>query len=131
MNQNKPKTIIYKIADNQIDVIFKQNTVWLSQKQMAELFNRDRKTITEHLQNIFDQNELIKSSVCWKFQHTASDGKQYEVIHYNLDAIISVGYRTNPVEATQFRVWAKKKLKRTKNIFLILIKVFKRLFKKK
>ena len=70
-------------------------TVWLSQKQMAELFDKDRKTITRHIQNIFKSEELDKNSVCSFFEHTASDDKVYKAQYYNLDMIISVGYRVN------------------------------------
>ena len=114
---NKPdknnQIIIYNTEDGQtkIEVWMKDETVWLPQKQMAELFDKDRKTITEHIQNIFNEGELAENSVCRKFQHTATDGKNYVVKHYNLDAIISVGYRINSLRGTQFRIWATQKLK--------------------
>jgi len=105
--------IIYNTADGEtkIEVKMKNETVWLSQKQMAELFDKDRKTITEHIQNIFNEGELAKNSVCRKFQHTAEDGKTYSVNCYNLDVIISVGYRVKSLRGTQFRIWATRKLK--------------------
>ena len=78
---------------------------------MAELFQKDRKTITEHIQNVFKEGELAENSVCRKFQHTASDGKNYDVNFYNLDVIISVGYRVSSLRGTQFRIWATQKLK--------------------
>lgn len=81
-------------------------TVWLTQKLIATLFDVNVRTINEHLQNIFRNNELDKNSVIRKFRTTASDGKDYETQFYNLDAIISVGYRVNSVRATQFRQWA-------------------------
>lgn len=89
-----------------IDVRYEDSTIWLTQKLMAELFAVDVRTISEHLKNIFDQHELNPDSVVRKFRITASDGKQYQTQHYNLDAIISVGYRVNSVRATQFRQWA-------------------------
>lgn len=94
-----------------IEVRYQDETVWLSQKMMAVLFGVDVKTINEHLQNIFKSNELAENSVVRKFQITASDGKKYQVNHYNLDAIIAVGYRVNSHRATQFRQWATKVLR--------------------
>jgi hypothetical protein len=89
-----------------IEVRIEEETVWLTQKLIATLFDVDVRTISEHLQNIFNNNELDKNSVIRKFRTTASDGKKYETQFYNLDAIISVGYRVNSVRATQFRQWA-------------------------
>ena len=86
-------------------------TVWLTQKQMAELFNKDRRTITRHIQNIFKSEELDKNSVCSYFEHTASDGKTYKTQYYNLDMIISVGYRVNSKQGILFRKWATSILK--------------------
>ncbi len=105
--------IIYNTEDGEtkIEVRMKDETVWLSQKQMAELFDKDRKTITEHIQNVFKEGELAENSVCRKFQHTAKDGKTYSVNFYNLDVIISVGYRIKSLRGTQFRIWATQKLK--------------------
>ncbi len=88
-----------------------KETVWLSQKQMAELFNKDRRTITRHIQNIFKSEELDKFSVCSYFEHTASDGKTYKTQYYNLDMIISVGYRVNSKQGILFRKWATSILK--------------------
>ncbi|MBU2542924.1 virulence RhuM family protein [Patescibacteria group bacterium] len=112
-DNNSGEIIIYKTADGEtkIEVQMKNETVWLSQKQMAELFDKDRKTITEHIQNVFKEGELMENSVCRKFQHTAEDGKKYYVNFYNLDVIISVGYRVNSPRGTQFRIWATQKLK--------------------
>ena len=87
------------------------NTVWLSQAQIADLFGTKRPAITKHLSNIFKNNELRKDSVCSILEHTAADGKRYKTQYYNLDAIISVGYRVNSVNATQFRTWANQVLK--------------------
>ena len=105
--------IIYEGDNGQprIEVHIEGETVWLSQKQMAELFDKDRKTITEHIQNIFKEGELKEDSVCRKSQHTAEDGKIYGVNFYNLDVIISVGYRVKSLRGTQFRIWATERLK--------------------
>ncbi|MCK5211229.1 virulence RhuM family protein [Candidatus Parcubacteria bacterium] len=105
--------IIYNTEDGEtkIKVKVENETVWLSQKQMAELFDKDRKTITEHIQNVFKEEELAENSVCRKFQHTAADGKKYNVNFYNLDVIISVGYRVKSLRGTQFRIWATQKLR--------------------
>ena len=102
--------IIYQTEDGQIsfNVNVFENTVWLTQKQMAELFGRDRKTITRHIANVFKEGELNQNSVCSYFEHTAEDGKIYNVIYYNLDVIISVGYRVKSQRGTQFRIWATK-----------------------
>ena len=107
------KIILYKTEDGrtEIEVSLEGETVWLSQKQMAELFDKDRKTITEHIQNVFKEGELVESSVCRKSQHTAGDGKNYAVNFYNLDVIISVGYRVKSLRGTQFRIWATQKLR--------------------
>ncbi len=85
---------------------YEDETIWLTQKLMARLFEVTVPTINEHLKNIFEQGEITESSVIRKFRITASDGKSYNTQHYNLDAIISVGYRVNSVRATQFRQWA-------------------------
>lgn len=94
-----------------IEVFYEQETFWLSQKKMAELFGVDVRTINEHLQNIFKTNELEKDSVIRNFRITAADGKNYDTQFYNLDAIIAVGYRVNSQEATRFRIWATKTLR--------------------
>lgn len=109
----KNQVIIYKTEDGltQLEVQMTGETVWLSQKQMAEIFGKDRKTITEHIGNVFEEGELEKNSVCWKSQHTAADGKIYSVTYYNLDVIISVGYRVKSLRGTQFRIWATKTLR--------------------
>ncbi len=88
-----------------IQVLYKDETVWATQKAMAALFDVDRSVITKHLKNIFDSDELTMEQVCAKFAHTAEDGKTYNTLFYNLDAIISVGYRVNSIRATQFRQW--------------------------
>ncbi len=94
-----------------VEVFYKGGTIWATQKAMAALFDVDRSVITKHLRNIFEVGELMENSVCAKFAHTAADGKQYETNFYNLDAIISVGYRVNSVRATQFRRWATSVLR--------------------
>ena len=94
-----------------IEIYLQNETVWLTQQKMAELFGVDRTVITKHLKNIFDSNELVENSVCAKNAHTAEDGKTYQTKFYNLDVIISVGYRVNSSKATQFRIWATERLK--------------------
>ncbi|MBI2483986.1 virulence RhuM family protein [Candidatus Uhrbacteria bacterium] len=105
--------IIYNSEDGQakLDVRLDGETVWLSQKQMANLFDKDVRTVNEHIKNIFFEGELEEDSVIRKFRITASDGKQYEIMHYNLDVIISVGYRVSSLRGTQFRMWATQRLK--------------------
>lgn len=100
--------VLYKSPDGRVsmDVRLEQETLWLSQKQMADLFNTERSVITKHLHNIFQDRELSRDSVCAIFAHTAEDGKSYQTAYYNLDAIISVGYRVNSKRGTQFRIWA-------------------------
>lgn len=105
--------VVYKAPDGevQLDVHLKGETVWLTQQQMADLFGRERTVITKHLRNIFRQGELDPKSVCAKFAHTASDGKIYQVDYFNLDAVLSVGYRVNSKRGTQFRIWATRTLR--------------------
>ena len=98
-------------GEDSIEVRYQDDTIWLTQKLMAELFSVDRSVITKHLQNIFNDNELDQDSVCASFAHTAADGKNYNTNFYNLDAIISVGYRVNSRRATQFRQWATQVLR--------------------
>ena len=94
-----------------IEATFENDTVWLSIDQMSELFQRDRSVIGKHVRNIFKEGELDKNSVWAKFAYTASDGKEYNVDYYNLDVIISVGYRVKSLRGTQFRIWATGILK--------------------
>ncbi|MDD4754081.1 MAG: virulence RhuM family protein [Desulfitobacteriaceae bacterium] len=105
--------IMYQTEDGltKIETTFDGDTVWLSIDQMAELFQRDRSVIGKHIRNIFKEGELEKSSVWAKFAYTASDGKEYQVDFYNLDVIISVGYRVKSLRGTQFRIWANNVLK--------------------
>jgi len=98
-------------GEDSIEVRIADETVWLTQKLMAELFGVERSVITKHLKNIFKGGELVQDSVCANFAHTAADGKTYNTRFYNLDAIISVGYRVNSVRATQFRQWATRVLR--------------------
>ena len=94
-----------------VEVQVDNGTVWLSQKQMAELFDKDVRTVNEHIQNVFAEKELKKKSVIRNFRIAASDGKMYQTKHYNLDVIISVGYRVKSQRGTQFRIWANSVLK--------------------
>ena len=107
------EVILYQTEDGQtgIDVQLKDETVWLTQAQMQELFGRERSVLTKHINNVFKEGELDKERVCAKFAHTAADGKTYQVAHYNLDVIISVGYRVKSKRGTQFRIWATTVLK--------------------
>lgn len=98
-------------GNKRVAVYYQGETVWLTQKQLAELYNVDRSVITKHLSNIFSEDELQEDSVSAIFAHTAEDGKTYQTNFYNLDAIISVGYRVNSVQATQFRIWATQTLR--------------------
>ena len=111
MEEKKNEIILFENQGVKLEVNLKDETVWLTQKQMAELFDKDRKTITRHIQNIFKDEELIENSVCSFFEHTANDGKKYKVKYYNLDMIISVGYRVNSKRGILFRKWATKVLK--------------------
>lgn len=99
--------VIFQIdnKDEGIEVLYQEETLWLTQDAIAVLFDKSRSTITEHLQNIFQSQELQEDSVCRKFRRTAADGKEYITKYYNLDAVISVGYRSNSIRATQFRQW--------------------------
>ena len=107
------KLIIYKNNDGNIivDAIYKDETLWLSQKGMSKVFNVGVPAISKHLKNIFEENELDKNSVVSKMEITAPDGKNYNTEVYSLDAIIAVGYRINSKKATEFRIWATKILK--------------------
>ena len=98
-------TFVATGKEDGIQVLYKDETVWATQKAMATLFDVNRSVITKHLKNIFDSEELVSERVCAKIAHTAEDGKTYNTMFYNLDAIISVGYRVNSIRATQFRQW--------------------------
>lgn len=102
--------ILYNLPneDGKVQVIIRNETLWCTQKAMAQLFGIDRTVISKHLKNIFESSELQRDSVCAKFAHTAEDDKIYNTQFYNLDAVISVGYRVNSLQATRFRQWATK-----------------------
>ena len=105
--------ILYNAEDGKVrlEVHLEKDTVWLTQDQMADLFGRERSVITKHLRNVFKEGELEEESVRAKFAHTAGDGKTYQVQCYNLDVIISVGYRVKSKRGTQFRQWATQVLR--------------------
>ena len=107
------KIEIYQNNNGQtaVDVTFDKDTIWLSLNQLSVLFNRDKSVVSRHLKAIFICGELLQSSVVAKNATTANDGKIYNVDYYNLDAIISVGYRVNSIEGTKFRQWATQRLK--------------------
>ena len=109
----KSNLLMYTTEDGltKIEATFVNDTVWLSLEQMSELFQRDKSTISRHIKNIFTEGELNRESVVAKFATTASDGKTYQVDYYNLDVIISVGYRVKSLRGTQFRIWATNILK--------------------
>lgn len=115
MVDKKPETniIMYTTEDGltKIEANFDDETVWLSIDQMAELFQRDKSTISRHIKNVFAEGELNRDTVVANFATTASDGKTYQVVYYNLDVIISVGYRVKSHRGTQFRIWAMGILK--------------------
>jgi hypothetical protein len=113
MTEDKDQVVLYQAPDGAItlDVRLEGETVWLTQKQMATLFDTERSVITKHLRNVFKSCELQEKSVCAKFAHTAEDNKLYQTLFYNLDAIISVGYRVNSKRGTQFRIWATNVLR--------------------
>lgn len=102
---------IYEGASGDIEVRVERETVWLNQAQLATLFGRERSVVAKHLRNVFGDGELDAESVCAKFAQTGNDGKTYQVDHYNLDAIISVGYRVKSTEGVRFRQWATRLLK--------------------
>ena len=109
----KSDILIYTTEDGlaKIETTFDGDTVWLSAAQMAELFQRDKSTVSRHIKNIFSEGELVRDAVVAKFATTAADGKIYQVEYYNLDVIISVGYRVKSRRGTQFRIWATGILK--------------------
>jgi len=113
MQEPTSEIIIYQNSEGniKIDVRLEEETVWLTQGQMGMLFNKDKRTISEHIGNIFKENELNEDSVVRKSRTTATDGKTYDTNYYNLDVIISVGYRVKSPQGTQFRIWATQRLK--------------------
>ena len=112
--KNLKNLIIYQSQNNEnisVEVLYNEEDFWLTQKSMSKLFNVAENNITYHLQNIFKTKELEQYSVTQKIRVTASDGKNYKTKFYNLDLIISVGYRVKSVRGTQFRIWANKVIK--------------------
>ncbi|MBO5708816.1 MAG: virulence RhuM family protein, partial [Bacteroidales bacterium] len=111
MNENK--MIIYTANDGKtkIDVRLEEETLWLTQAQMCELYQTSKSNVSEHIKHIFEEDELNEESVVRKFRTTAADGKEYLVLHYNLDMIIALGYRVRSIIATRFRQWATERLK--------------------
>ena len=105
--------ILYQTEDGgtRVQVRLQGETVWLPQQQMAELFQRERSVITKHIRNIFEEGELVEEAVCANHARTAADGKTYQTAAYNLDVIISVGYRVKSLRGTQFRIWATQRLR--------------------
>ena len=105
--------ILYQTEDGRtrVQCRFENETIWLTQKLMAELFQKDVRTINEHIQNVFEEGELSPESVIRKFRITAADGKTYDTQHYNLEVVISVGYRVKSPRGTQFRIWATQRLR--------------------
>lgn len=112
-NENQGEIVIYQTddGDTKIDVRFVDETVWLTQTQLCELYQTSKSNISEHIKHIFEEGELDEISVVRKFRTTASDGKSYNVAYYNLDMIISLGYRVKSIVATNFRRWATERLK--------------------
>ena len=110
---SKSQLLIYRSDDGtiKIDVRFENETVWLTQQLMADLFQTTKQNVGQHLKNVFEEGELLETSVVKKFFTTAADGKNYSTNFYNLDAIISVGYRVKSRVATQFRIWATQRLR--------------------
>lgn len=112
-NQSVGEILLYQTDDGKtrIDVRLQGETVWLTQMQMAELFQTTKQNVSLHLKNLFDESELIKDSVVKESLTTANDGKKYNTAYYNLDVVISVGYRVKSLRGTQFRIWATQQLK--------------------
>ena len=113
-NQENGKQVeLFHLPETGLDipVILKNESVWMTQEDMSGLFQTERSNITKHINNIFKEGELIENSVCANFSRTATDGKNYKIKHYNLDMIISVGYRINSKIGTKFRIWATDRLK--------------------
>ncbi len=112
-NKNNGEIVIYQSEDGltHIDVRVEKDTIWLTQEQLVNLYHTSKANVSEHIKNIFEEGELDKNSVVRRFRTTASDGKNYNVYHYNLDMIISLGYRIKSSVATRFRIWATERLK--------------------
>lgn len=111
-NGGAQQIVIYKPSERiKMEVKTDGETVWLTQEQMCQLFGRERSVITKHVRNVFRDGELVPEAVCAKFAHTAPDGKVYQVVFYNLDVVISVGYRVKSIEGVRFRQWATRVLR--------------------
>ena len=106
MNKTDNNIVIYQSEDGKVhlDVVYNEETMWLTQQQLCELYQTSKSNVSEHIKHIFEDEELIESSVVRKFRTTATDGKTYEVNHYNLDMILSLGYRVRSVTATRSRL---------------------------
>ena len=114
MSDDPKSQLLFYQAPNgrtRLEVRLQGETVWLTQAQMAELFQRERTVITKHIRNLFEEGELVENSVCANYAQTAADGKTYQTVYYNLDVIISVGYRVKSHRGTQFRIWATQRLR--------------------
>src|SRR3989344_2299884 len=111
--KNEPNFLLYTTPNGKVkvEIFLKDENIWLTQEKIAGLFGVQRPAVTKHLQNIFETGELEENSVSSILEHTAQDGKKYKTKFYNLDAIISVGYRVNSAKATHFRIWATQRLK--------------------
>ena len=113
MSETQTDLVIFQEAGQPVEVRLDagRETVWLRQEQMSQLFGRERSVISKHLRNVFAEGELEPNSVCAKFAHTAADGKIYQVEHYNLDVVISIGYRVKSIAGKRFRQWATRTLR--------------------
>ena len=111
MSDTAQQIAIFEGESGEINVTLQQETVWLNQAQLAQLFAKNKRTISEHIRNLFKEGELEESAVVRNFRTTASDGKSYDTQHYNLDVIISVGYRVKSPQGVRFRQWATRLLK--------------------
>ena len=113
IQKKQPNFVIYETDNNitKVSVRLEEETVWLTQAHLVELFQSSKANVSEHIKHIFEEGELNENSVVRKFRTTASDGKNYQTIFYNLDLIISLGYRIKSKNATQFRIWATERLK--------------------
>ena len=111
--QNRGEIVVYQAADGmtRVDVRFEGDTVWLTQMQLVDLYHSSKANISEHIKHIFEDSELERDRVVRKFRTTATDGKNYQVMYYNLDMIIAIGYRVRTPIGTQFRQWATARLK--------------------
>lgn len=112
LSAENQEIVLFRTDDEQVavDVIFAEETVWLTQEQICQLYGKSKSTISEHIANVFSDGELEREAVVRNFRTTASDGKKYNVSYYNLDVIISVGYRVKSIRGTKFRQWATKRL---------------------